>query len=276
MDIELDVLQSAARFFERLQDVDPTIIKLLTNVEKFGETGADDPGLLILPLISAEESKASTKPLGGLSLELTFSGEAQASLESEAGDLLPYPAAPKPGEHLRITARGSLASGAGAALPFTGGKFGASGEAAADASLSYFFQSQPQSLYVVELASSLPRLCSPFNYSDIISAMREDGLDALALRTNGMLLGRMGLTIAQPGILWGPGLPGSMSFSFSAEIRKKSRTGCGHASQPSGRCAQKRTHDAVPFGNPRQSQQGGNFGGGGLARAIRRPARQHR
>ena len=43
VELEIDALHAAAKFFNRLQDVDPTVRKLLSNVHRFGETGADDP-----------------------------------------------------------------------------------------------------------------------------------------------------------------------------------------------------------------------------------------
>ncbi len=133
-----------SRFSGQLDDLDPDLKMLLRPVSDFAETGSRDPGEIDLPLVSLEKSRASGKAFKGTQLDLTLSGEATASLEAEAGDMLPYPGAATPGSHFRLTATGSLSAGAGARLPFTTGALGFSASAEAGTTLSYYFKTQPE------------------------------------------------------------------------------------------------------------------------------------
>jgi hypothetical protein len=157
--VQLDVIGDFLNHFTRLtSDLDPRLKKLLQPAGDFAEMGSSDPGEIRLPLITLERSRSSVRRIKGTQLDLTLSGKLESSLTAEAGDILPYPGADKPGKHLRISAGGSLTAGAGAKLPFTAGSLGFSANAEAGTTLSYFFKTNADSLYSFELARHLPNL----------------------------------------------------------------------------------------------------------------------
>ncbi len=218
---QMDVIGDFLNHFTRVaNDLDPRLQKLLRPAGDFEEKGSSDPGEIDLPLITLEKSRSSVKRLKEIKLDLSLSGKLESSLTAEAGDILPYPGADKPGKHLRVTADGSLTAGAGAKLPFTGGALGFSAKAEAGTSLSYFFQTRPESLYALELARHLPSLTSPFDYQGLVEAMRNDELDALAFKINGSAGGKVTLAIAQSANLFTSNLPAQIGYQFSASIEK--------------------------------------------------------
>ena len=204
----------------RLDHIDPSIKKLLQPTGDFEETDSSNPGLAELPLLSVEKVAEGRQSLSGRELDFNLTASASTTLAAEAGDLLPFADAQRPGRHLRISTLGVVTAGAGATLPFTGGRFQAGVRGEAGAELSYFFAADHQSLFAFELARSLPRLPPPFSYAAVVKAMREHRLDAVSFKVQGVTSGKVSLAISQAAQLFNPAVPVDVSLQFSVSAKR--------------------------------------------------------